>query len=106
MMAASPEWETSVGSQQAAVYRLSLKRVHPMNGMRANLLQWPLDTWKGQAETEAIKGNDPAPALAAAQKKADAYLRCLETKDAANVSEQAVQTLVTECAKQADPNWQ
>jgi len=106
-VAASPAWESSVGADNAAIYRSALARVQTEDAeTQSNTLKMPLESWKSQAEADVIKGNDPQQALIQAQQKADAYLSCLASANISNLSDKDLQAEVMTCAKQADPSWQ
>ncbi|MFZ3070748.1 MAG: extracellular solute-binding protein [Anaerolineaceae bacterium] len=105
-VAASPAWESSVGADNAAIYRSALARVQTEDAeTQSNTLKMPLESWKSQAEADVIRGNDPQQALIQAQQKADAYLYCLEAVDISDLNDKDLSARVSTCAKQADPAW-
>ncbi|MFQ5616573.1 MAG: hypothetical protein ACE5GO_08955, partial [Anaerolineales bacterium] len=104
--AASPDWEASVGPENAAVYRLALERVSRVE--EQTHLGWilqPYNSWLGQAEDDVLDGIAPDVALAQAQYKADLYQACMLTEDLSRLTEPEIRAKVTSCAQQADPDW-
>ncbi len=103
-VAASPQWETTVGPEAAAIYRAAAAHVTRSGNFSISLneryLQLPLGTWEGQAKSGAMQGNDPAPLLVDAQRKADAYLACMQGVNLATIAKTDLQAKVMACAKQ------
>jgi ABC-type glycerol-3-phosphate transport system substrate-binding protein len=103
-VASSAAWEAVVGKQYADVYRLARARVQsPKN----DLVAGPIDTWRSQAVAAALNGEDYQKLLPVLQTKAKNYLDCMSTMDQANLNNNEINTAVTNCARQADPegNW-
>jgi ABC-type glycerol-3-phosphate transport system substrate-binding protein len=105
-IAALPAWESSVGPENARVYRTAMTRLQGtrMDGQWKTMLL-PLNSWLSQAEMGARSGEDIQQLLAAAQQKADAYQTCLSQSDVASLKENELRDRVSECARQADPSW-
>ncbi len=105
-VATSPAWESSVGSENAKVYRTAITR---LQGMRVDgkwkVMLLPLNSWRSQAEIGARNGEDIQQLLAAAQQKAAAYQTCLSQWDITSFKETKLREKVTNCAGQADPSW-
>ena len=105
-VATSPAWESSVGVENATVYRLALSRLQGtrMEGKWKTMLL-PLNSWRGQAEMGARNGEDVNQLLLIAQQKANVYQTCLSQQDISSLKEVDLREKVTSCAKQADPSW-
>ncbi len=108
-VATSPQWEAGVGPEVATIYRAAAAHVTRSGNFSISLneryLQLPLGTWEGQAKSGAMQGNDPAPLLVDAQRKADAYLACMQGVDLSTIAKTDLQAKVMACAKQVDPDY-
>jgi multiple sugar transport system substrate-binding protein len=106
-VAGSPAWRAQVGEQNAEVYRVALSRATPASEMpNPDRTVWPLFTWRSQAISAVLKGEDPKQALANSQEIAETYLTCIEPVETAGMSDEEVQQEVMNCARQADPQGQ
>lgn len=105
-VAASPAWESSVGKENATVYRIALARLQGtrMEG-KWKIMLLPLNSWRSQAEMGARNGEDVNQLLLIAQQKANVYQACLSQQDISSLKEMDLRAKVTSCAKQADPSW-
>lgn len=105
-VAGSPAWESSVGFENATIYRLALTRLQGtrMEGKWKTMLL-PLNSWRGQAEMGARNGEDVNQLLLIAQQKANVYQTCLSQQDISSLKEVDLREKVTSCARQADPSW-
>ena len=104
----SPAWEASVGSETAAVYKLTLSRVKPhFLNVSINPINMPFSTWRSQTVLAVFKGEDPKLVLTQTQKKAEDYLSCLAGVDSKMLDNEALNKKISACAKQVDPegNW-
>jgi len=105
-ISASPAWESSVGVENATVYRLALAR---LQGTRIEgnwkIMLLPLNSWRSQTEMGARNGEDIKQLLLIAQQKASGYQACLSQQDISSLKEAELREKVTSCAKQADPSW-
>jgi ABC-type glycerol-3-phosphate transport system substrate-binding protein len=106
-VADSPAWKAQVGERNAEVYRFALANATPASEMpNPDRTVWPLYTWRSQAVSAVLKGEDPEDALAASQDKAETYLACIQPVETAGMSDEDVQKEVVRCARQADPSGQ
>ena len=105
-VASSPAWESSVGMENATVYRLALTRLQGtrMEG-KWKIMLLPLNSWRSQTEMGARNGEDVKQLLLIAQQKANAYQACLSQLYISSLKEVDLRERVTSCAKQADPSW-
>jgi ABC-type glycerol-3-phosphate transport system substrate-binding protein len=104
-VAESSAWEAAVGEQAARVYRLAASRAMVRSQAESlSPLIDPLFNWRAEAATIAVKGGDPKQALFQAQRKADAYLACVDPLDLAQLNNQELQKSILICAKNADPD--
>jgi ABC-type glycerol-3-phosphate transport system substrate-binding protein len=93
----SDAWAAVVGEEVAAVYRHVLANAAPPRTF--NPLEAPLQTWWQDAVAAVFAGADPAPPLAEAQAKADAYRACLQEQPAPGRDEAEA------CARTIDPSY-
>jgi ABC-type glycerol-3-phosphate transport system substrate-binding protein len=105
-VAGSPAWESRVGAEKAAIYRLALANTlaENHNNLHAYLL-WPVYDWLWQVNQNIKNGNDPMQEAALAQQKADTYLACMAPLDVSPLTRKQLSAQVQACAKQADPNY-
>jgi multiple sugar transport system substrate-binding protein len=103
-VAESPAWESFVGPEDAAVYRLAKERVQPADEDQSySRTAWPFYQWRSQAISAVLEGEDPKETLDEAQGKAQNYLACMAGTDVSDLSEEELQEKVGACARQADP---
>ncbi len=104
-VASSPAWEAVVGKQYADVYRLARARVRPPEPYDPSV--GPFGIWRGQAVAAALNGDDYQKLLPVLQTKAEDYLACMSTVDQAKLSNDELNTAITKCTRQVDPegNW-
>ena len=105
----SSAWKAQVGEQNAAVYRYAMENATSPNEMPTpDRTVWPLFTWRSQAVSAVLKGEELKDALANSQSIAETYLACIQPVETAGMSDEDVQKEVLNCARQADPNgrWQ
>lgn len=105
-VAASPAWESSVGVENARIYRLALARLQGtrMEG-KWKIMLLPINSWRSQAEMGARNGEEVKQLLLVAQQKANVYQACLSQQDISILKEVDLREKVTSCARQADPSW-
>jgi ABC-type glycerol-3-phosphate transport system substrate-binding protein len=109
-VAESPEWELSVGKEDAAAYRAAQEAFRPVEmpavEMEMQQLLWPLSNWRYQVVMAAFEGKDVQPVIIAQQQKAEDYLACALPIDTSQTME-LVQQEIINCLRQVDPegNW-
>ena len=99
--AESPEYAERMGEEMAAAMRFSLQ--HGASGSPMDTEPWlsPVTySWFWQAFGQALQGQDVAQALGEAQRKAEAYVLCLERED--GFADEEVQKT---CAREVDPDY-
>ena len=99
--AESSQFRAKVGEEAAEAYLFSLER---SAGSRPFLetASWlyPSRFWLLEAYGQVLKGTDPESALAEAQRKAEAYIVCLESKE--DFADEGVQKA---CVREVDPDY-
>jgi ABC-type glycerol-3-phosphate transport system substrate-binding protein len=98
--AESPQFRTKVGEEEAEVYLFSLERTEEVRSLYESPWLGRSHYWLLEALGHVMEGKDPEWALAEAQRKAEAYIMCLESKD--GFADEEVQKA---CAKEVDPNY-
>lgn len=105
-VSALPTWESSVGLENAAIYRQALARLQGMRMEGAwKIMVLPLNSWQSEVEIGARNGEDVQQLLATAQQKAEIYQACLGQAGIEKMKEAELRGIVTNCAKRADPAW-
>jgi ABC-type glycerol-3-phosphate transport system substrate-binding protein len=81
-LAESAEFISQVGEETARVYLVSLERIENLSSPLYEQLPWLKRTlfWFYRAFDSIIEGEDVGTALDEAQRKAEGYIRCLESK--------------------------
>jgi ABC-type glycerol-3-phosphate transport system substrate-binding protein len=115
-VAASPNWETQVGKENALVYRLAFKQAlqdlahiaqnessedYVFNSYFSNLFSY----WQWQIEMAMIHGEDYTALLPLTQAKAEVYVACATTIDYTKMDYRQINEAVKSCASQADPDY-
>ncbi|MDY7080335.1 MAG: extracellular solute-binding protein [Chloroflexota bacterium] len=101
-VAASPSWQGQVDETALPAYQATLE----YDGVSLFSLRWEIPglaytyPWLDEAFQAAVAGDDAGHALAEAQRKAEAYVLCLERKNGFADHE----TLKT-CAREVDPDY-
>ena len=99
-IAASPEWEANVGSENAKIYQAAYSQMQYANANPFfSTLVWPLQTWLGDAWISIRDGGDPGIVLTEMQHRADLYHACLLEKDLTSNDELALMEQVRDCTK-------
>lgn len=101
-VANSEMWQNSIGSELYEAYSISLSRsqYQPTFNSLIQSTERPLRIWLQNALVTAYTTNvDPAPLLAQAQSKADAYLACLSSPL------DSTSEMINQCALEADPDY-
>ncbi|GAB4581597.1 MAG: hypothetical protein Fur0022_43460 [Anaerolineales bacterium] len=101
-VAQSPDWETTVGSEEAAVYRIALGQGKHWDGIMPDpTINSPLSFLWSQSLNAIFEGSDPTQVLTEAQQKADAYLACIATIQVSELNANELQNEVATCTHQA-----
>lgn len=101
-LAESAQLCAQVGEETARVYLASLERIENLGSPLYEQIPWLKRTffWFYQAFDAIIEGEDAASALNEAQRKAEAYIGCLESEE--GFVHEKVQRA---CAKEVDPHY-
>jgi ABC-type glycerol-3-phosphate transport system substrate-binding protein len=102
-----PEWETWVGSENAAAYRAALDRVYRPDyteELPYDPVPEPYYTWKYRILSAALQGEDYQKLASEIQQMADDYLVCMAPVDRGNLTEDEYSAEVNRCAQQVDPD--
>jgi len=102
-LAESAQFRAQVGEETASVYLASLERIDNLGSPLYEQLPWLKRTlfWFYGAFDAILAGEDVGTALGEAQRKAEAYIRCLESEE--GFADEEVQRA---CAKEVGPDYQ
>jgi len=103
-VAASPEWETLVGKENAEIYKLAVTRVNRTSEVHDfNPMEWPISHWRSNI-VRAVQGTGELDkVLLETQAIIDSYLSCTTGIDTENLDDEEIIQQVSACARQVDP---
>jgi hypothetical protein len=99
-IAESSAFRAKVGEEEAEIYLFSMEQNERQSQFHETFWLGKSRYWLVHALGRVMEGNDLEESLAEAQRKADAYIACLESK--AGFADEKVQTA---CAKEVDHDY-
>jgi multiple sugar transport system substrate-binding protein len=106
----SPEWEATVGKENAEAMRAAMNNLQPQSTevYYYNPISWPLSQWRSEAIRKALAGEDITEMLNAGQQKSEVYLECMKDVNPDDYKEpedyEELDQKLRACAMQADPD--